>query len=242
MVRILLSALLLVPILSVSSQAQGTFVPPRIIESWIEPNLGYPPHGGPVHAYLLDQGSDSNINTGDVLKVYRQRVFDPNEAPMRFFIGTMTMREVRYSESVGIFEPNDSAINRLMIRFQNAMEGDLVAPQLILEASLLFDSGQAELREGANDELAKVASFIGVFAPHKLIVEGHSDSDGQPESNLVLSEERAIAVREFLVNRYDHIRPAMVEAIGYGEEQPRAPNDTPDNKAKNRRIEFVVID
>ena len=58
----------------------------------------------------------------------------------------------------------------------------------------------------------------------------------------MLSEQRAAAVKDFLVTRFEYIRPEMVDAVGYGEEQPRVENSTDENKAKNRRIEFVVID
>jgi len=73
-----------------------------------------------------------------------------------------------------------------------------------------------------------------------VIIEGHTDSDGDDKSNLQLSEDRAQAVRLFLVNTYDFISPGMVDAIGYGEERPIAPNDNPANKELNRRVEIVI--
>ena len=88
----------------------------------------------------------------------------------------------------------------------------------------------------------KVAGFAQVFSPNKIIIEGHTDSDGGLASNQKLSEERAKAVRIYLVDNFDWITSRMIEAIGYGEERPRAENTTEDNKQLNRRIEFTVID
>ena len=119
---------------------------------------------------------------------------------------------------------------------------DLVAPSLILDARLLFDSAKTEFKLGAAEELDKIAAFIQVFAPSKLIVEGHTDSDGKPEANLILSERRAQAVRSYLVTTFDFITPGMVEAVGYGDTEPKAENRSDANKALNRRIEFVVLD
>jgi OmpA-OmpF porin, OOP family len=98
------------------------------------------------------------------------------------------------------------------------------------------------LRQGANVELDKVAGFVQVFSPNKIIIEGHTDSDGGLASNQRLSEERAKAMRIYLVDSFEWITPRMIEAIGYGEERPRTENDTDDNKQMNRRIEFTVID
>ena len=81
-----------------------------------------------------------------------------------------------------------------------------------------------------------------IIPEEPIIIEGHTDSDGGEASNMRLSEERARSVRLYLVDNFDWITPVMVEAVGYGEERPRAENTTEDNKQLNRRIEFTVID
>ena len=63
-----------------------------------------------------------------------------------------------------------------------------------------------------------------------------------PRSNQLLSETRAKTVKQFLVAKYDFIPPTMVESLGYGAQRPIAPNDTPENKQLNRRIEVIVWD
>ena len=69
-------------------------------------------------------------------------------------------------------------------------------------------------------------------------IVGYTDSDGTPESNLTLSQERADAVKTYLVGR--GVPADSLTTLGKGEADPLVPNDTPENKAKNRRIELIV--
>ena len=85
-----------------------------------------------------------------------------------------------------------------------------------------------------------MGEFINLFSPNKVIIEGHTDSDGNAEANRYLSERRAEAVRQILLNTYDFITPGMIEARGYGEERPIVENDTPANKEINRRVEVII--
>ncbi len=85
-----------------------------------------------------------------------------------------------------------------------------------------------------------MATFIMLHSPSKFFIDGHTDSDGDARSNKELSLKRARAIKMILEENYDFITPSMVEARGYGAEHPIANNDTPENKALNRRIEVVV--
>ena len=116
----------------------------------------------------------------------------------------------------------------------------MVVPRLIIDSGVLFDSGRSGLKPGAAQELQKVADFVRMFTPTKLVIEGHTDSDGSRDYNQKLSEDRSTIVRESLVQSYEFITQGMVESIGYGEEHPIVENISPENKALNRRIEIVV--
>jgi outer membrane protein OmpA-like peptidoglycan-associated protein len=70
-------------------------------------------------------------------------------------------------------------------------------------------------------------------------IAGHTDSDGSELYNLRLSQARAQAVVDYLVSR--GISPDRLVARGYGESRPVAPNDTPENKQKNRRTELKIL-
>jgi len=106
----------------------------------------------------------------------------------------------------------------------------------------LFDPGDATLKPDAAEEFAKVARFVEMFTPSKLVIEGHTDSDGDAEANQVLSELRARSVVEYMILEFDFINAEMIEGRGYGEDQPLVPNDSPENKQLNRRIEALVWD
>jgi outer membrane protein OmpA-like peptidoglycan-associated protein len=74
----------------------------------------------------------------------------------------------------------------------------------------------------------------------RIEVQGHTDNSGTPEHNKVLSEQRAEAVRAWLVQ---HGAPAdRLVARGYGQEKPLVPNVTAGNRSKNRRVQFIILD
>ena len=78
-----------------------------------------------------------------------------------------------------------------------------------------------------------------IAGPFPVQIGGHTDSDGAESANLRLSQARAETVRDTLIDR--GVDAAYLTAVGYGESEPVAPNDTSENKALNRRIELVVI-
>ncbi|WP_133122836.1 OmpA family protein [Zhengella mangrovi] len=103
---------------------------------------------------------------------------------------------------------------------------------------IYFDTGSASLDAdslGMIDRLAGVAIRCTTSA---IEVAGHTDSDGDDQQNMALSEARAGAVVEALVRA--GVPASRMTAVGYGETAPVAPDDTPENKARNRRIEFRV--
>jgi outer membrane protein OmpA-like peptidoglycan-associated protein len=112
--------------------------------------------------------------------------------------------------------------------------------RVVLDASLLFDFDESVLKPTAENALRELASEINAIPDSRVVLEGHTDSDGAEAYNQQLSEARAEAVRQFLIVS-GGVRAEAVHARGYGESQPVAPNDTPLNKARNRRVEAVII-
>jgi chemotaxis protein MotB len=113
-----------------------------------------------------------------------------------------------------------------------------------LAESLLFEPGSAELSPQALGFIDKVAAILG--AANKLVrVEGHTDNvpihTAQFHSNWELSTARASSVIRYMIEKFN-FSPELLSASGYGEFRPVAPNDTPENRGKNRRVEFVVTD
>ncbi len=190
--------------------------------------------------YYIDSGLDLSIGKGDILNVYRETRISHAIPTIRMFIGTMEISDAKQGASVGRFQPSPVSMSHPIIRYKTAMVSDIVVPRLVIDSGVLFDAGAASLKQGATVEFDRVAGFIRLFTPSKLIIEGHTDSDGDADANLILSEERASTVVQYLIDSFDFINAALVEARGYGEDQPIAPNDTPENKQLNRRIEALI--
>jgi OOP family OmpA-OmpF porin len=104
----------------------------------------------------------------------------------------------------------------------------------------LFPSGSAELTTAGRSEVTRVAYALGHFRGRLLRVEGHTDDRGDEAANQALSERRAAAVRAALIA--EGIAPERIVAVGYGESRPAAPNATPADRARNRRVEVVITD
>ena len=234
---------LAISVLSVFSQAHvadANFDPPRITYVINPADAGTPSDAQGARTYYMNKGVESRINKGDILNVYREKRPARNMPPIRLFIGTMAINTARHGSSMGEFAPNSAAIANPIIKYKSAMKGDIVVPRLVIETRVLFDPGMMELKPEAGQELEKVATFVRHFSPYKLVIEGHTDSDGESSYNQRLSVSRAEAIRRILVQEYEFITLDMVEARGYGEQRPFVPNTTPANKTLNRRIEVIV--
>lgn len=104
---------------------------------------------------------------------------------------------------------------------------------------LTFDSGRADIRPETFDLLAKVEKAIDVFPRSELIIEGHTDSFGGDEANQKLSQTRAEAVQQYMINAM-RIPTYRLIATGYGETRPIASNETESGRQRNRRIDIVI--
>ncbi len=109
--------------------------------------------------------------------------------------------------------------------------------------SALFASGQADLGAPARETLDRIAQEIRDL-PNQIRVEGHTDdrpiTTSRFPSNWELSSARATAVVRYFIDAHA-LTPDRVSALGYGEFRPLLPNDTPENRAKNRRVDIVIL-
>ena len=104
---------------------------------------------------------------------------------------------------------------------------------------LRFASGKAEIPEEDGPLLAKIVQTVQSLPGSLLVIEGHTDSQGTPEKNQPLSEQRAAAIRDYLL-QYAGVAPGKVTILGYGASRPVATNDTEEGRALNRRIEITI--
>ncbi|MCZ6768618.1 MAG: OmpA family protein [Acidobacteria bacterium] len=103
---------------------------------------------------------------------------------------------------------------------------------------ILFDIGQATLKPEARQLMARLAGILLIMQDHNLQVEGHTDSTGSFQYNLLLSESRARSVVNFMAQQ--GIDGERMIAIGYGFDRPIADNFTPQGRSRNRRVEIIL--
>lgn len=103
---------------------------------------------------------------------------------------------------------------------------------------LLFNSGGANLQPQSQRRLEPLVQYLQGNVHREIIIEGHTDSLGDPETNKRLSLQRADTVMEHLVSR--GIEPSRIETRGFGEEVPVATNTTNAGRSLNRRVEVVI--
>ena len=110
--------------------------------------------------------------------------------------------------------------------------------ELLTNQKIRFETNSAILSDGNNQLLTKLVEIIQSCPGFKIVIEGHTDTDGEVVANQILSEQRAYRVYDELVKR--GIRSSSLLAIGYGESRPLNTDNTAESKAQNRRIELTV--
>ncbi|NWF90231.1 MAG: OmpA family protein, partial [Ignavibacteriaceae bacterium] len=110
-----------------------------------------------------------------------------------------------------------------------------VGVPMILEG-VTFATGKAEITPESAIILEQSLKTMNIYTDIEVEISGHTDNVGKKSSNVKLSQKRADAVKDWLVSK--GVDAKRITTKGYGPDQPIAPNDTPENKRKNRRIEF----
>ncbi len=114
---------------------------------------------------------------------------------------------------------------------------------LTLEDRLLFKLGRAEINRESFPILDKIAMFVKKL-PNGIRIEGHTDNipihNDRFPSNWGLSTERAVNVVKYFI-KVGKINPFRLSAVGYGKSKPVYPNDTLEHRAKNRRVEIILL-
>ncbi len=129
-------------------------------------------------------------------------------------------------------------------RLLNPTEGEVLlnsTNDIVLRLSgLSFASGASEIEEDHVPLLKKVEQILEMFPGHKIIVEGHTDDRGERSTNMRLSEKRAYAVMQYLRKTLS-IPSGEIDAVGYGPDKPVGTNTTAEGRAKNRRIDIIIM-
>lgn len=102
--------------------------------------------------------------------------------------------------------------------------------------AIQFDLGKATIKPQSYKLLNEIVGILNDYSDYYMTIDGHTDNTGTEERNLELSKERAASVRQYFIDK--GINAERLESNGYGESQPKYPNNTAANRAKNRRVEM----
>jgi outer membrane protein OmpA-like peptidoglycan-associated protein/Tol biopolymer transport system component len=139
-----------------------------------------------------------------------------------------------YSENFSLKEPKNNEPYVMEIPLKPIKAG-----QSVVLKNVFFDTDKYDLKPESKAELNKLVAFLNANPTLKIELSGHTDTQGNKQSNIVLSQNRAKAVMDFLIA--NGITKERLTAKGYGDAQPIAENTTEKGRAMNRRTEFKIL-
>ena len=162
------------------------------------------------------------------LYVDEKKIFDLPKAMLKSYKYNM----IRFDRGVTMFGNIRIATGLPDVRNKLLTEGKLVT------YGIYFDVNKDIVKPESYGTLKGIAAILNEVPDVKVKIVGHTDSDGNDASNLDLSKRRAASVKDELAKNFN-VNSDRLVTDGMGESQPVAPNDTPVNKALNRRVEFI---
>jgi OmpA-OmpF porin, OOP family len=167
------------------------------------------------------------------LYVDQKKVFDVQRA----FPANSKVNQLRFTTFY------ECAVNISNFRIANAMEDNrskLLTEGKIISYGIYFNVGKDVVKPESYGSIKEIAGILKDNPEVKVQIVGHTDSDGNAASNKDLSVRRAANVKNVLVKEFG-ISADRLETAGKGQEEPIAPNTSSENKAKNRRVEFIKL-
>ncbi len=156
----------------------------------------------------------------------------------------ITVEDIQENEDLEILEDVLTYIKENDLENDVQIYEDEKGLNIQMKDSVLFDTGKAELRSDSKNVLDKVSDLIGKV-DNKIIIEGHTDNvpintPAMP-NNWHLSSARALSVLDYFLDSKKILNPQRFSAQGCGEYRPIAKNDTDEGRAKNRRVNIIVV-
>ncbi|MFD2599420.1 OmpA family protein [Sphingobacterium corticis] len=133
----------------------------------------------------------------------------------------------------------DDGLNNVKSEFKDASRTD-EGIKFTLSSDLLFPTNSSYLTNAAKAELDKLSDLLNADRKKKIRVDGHTDSTGEANYNVWLSEKRAASVKAYLESA--GVSGSRISTKGRGQTVPVADNKTADGRQKNRRVEVIILD
>lgn len=167
------------------------------------------------------------------LRIYQNemKMFD---LPRAFPLPSVKLDRIRFEEGAAMVSNIRIAVGAPDTRNKLMTEGKLVT------YGIYFDVNSDKVKPESYGTLKDIAAVLNEVPDVKVKIFGHTDADGEDAKNMDLSKRRAAAVKDELAKLFA-VKADRLETDGLGESKPVAPNDTPVNKALNRRVEFVKL-
>ncbi len=163
-----------------------------------------------------------------------QLAISGNNIELKGEVANESQRQQIVADMATSLNPTYAVRNGLRVAAQEQSLLDAALANRIIE----FEAGSSVLRPAGRSILDEMAVALLKLNGKKVEVIGHTDSQGAHDTNVVLSLARADAVRTYLAGK--GIAPSLITTSGSGPDRPVAPNETPEGRARNRRIEFRV--
>jgi outer membrane protein OmpA-like peptidoglycan-associated protein len=155
-----------------------------------------------------------------------------------------------YAEKNG-YLPVSKNLNLELSSIDNSSSGNkkeshvtLILPKIeigkeITLNNLFFETGKSEIKKESESELYRLIEILVASPSMEIVLEGHTDDVGKDDANIELSAARANAVKSFLTNQ-GKIAESRISTMSFGQSKPIVPNDSEENRAKNRRVVFRI--
>ncbi len=187
-----------------------------------------------------EEESDSQENKGQTDQELEQNTSSSQESVEQ---AQETVEEEALAESEEMAQKIEELVKEQSITSGVKIDFTTQYVELTLNGALLFESGQAEIREDAYPFVDKIGTILENYAKNSIEIEGHTDNvpihTSQFRNNNVLSSFRALNVMEYLAGS-TKLKQKMMKSSGRGQYDPVADNSTAKGRAKNRRVEIKI--
>ncbi|MCS7073853.1 MAG: OmpA family protein, partial [Bacteroidia bacterium] len=203
---------------------------PKVIEVLLQGTIKDKKTGKPIETSLLIENNQKK----EVLKAYTEKGhYSVDLSPGEYKIAVTLDDYLPFSDLIDANLKESGTIT-----YNIELERIEVGAKVIAN-NITFAQSSANLNQSSYPALFRIADFLKKHPNIKMSIEGHTDIGKDPQYNLWLSEERAKAVRDYLIQL--GVKPENLTTKGWGNTKPIADNSTPEGRKLNRRTEFVII-